>query len=116
MTKTECEAAVERCEKATEGPWEECEELFLDDRGYEEPTIVRQADAGPKTITTIRVGLRESYDNSTFIAKSRADLPAALDMLERAMVLLECAELPGYSLMKDDARELLREWHRPAKQ
>lgn len=83
MTPEEREAMRERCDKATKGPWVEA---------YTEFDVWFEVHCNYDCRRPIIVGLdgccdsngRVSEADATFIAHSRADLPACLDALEVA--------------------------------
>ena len=76
MTKTEREAARERCEATTEGPWND-----LGEDGITQTThVTRDVWTIPRHV-----------DDVTFIAHARTDLPDALDALDEKDE--ECMEL-----------------------
>jgi len=117
MTKTEAQAARERCEKATPGPWH---------WGCGRPEVLC-ADgllAGDKAVYVNcgRGSGEPSDEDIPFLVQARMDLPAALDMLERAMKLLErLSYVDRESRMAESDAEwrarldetvlLLAEWH-----
>lgn len=102
MTRKELAAAKARCKAATGGPW-----------GYDlnHTVAVVDGDEWGETIIQIPRGLLtpcyQDGVNLEFIANSRVDLPAALDMLDRAMVMLHSYNRFAPS---GNAEALLREW------
>ena len=121
LTKHQADAAMERCEKATKGPWL-VRPLEHDDWG-----IVRGAD-GKAVCDCAPPGRWERSDcgkpegpspipeNTDFVANSITDLPAALAMLGEAMDdvahLLQCAECADGSLCEygKEAKARLARW------
>ncbi len=113
MTKTEHTRAKARCEAATGGPWEDSEEAVVGECEYEQPAVWAETDSGEAQIAVIRVGLPGSAANGPFVAHARADLPAALDMLERAMAALRLVRRDCIwtdATLLDACEALIREW------
>ena len=110
MTKQEHDEAKARCEVATGGPW-------FSGGGDSNP-LVGEYDVWTFTPTT-KILLQANHnfskvaeDDARFTAHARADLPAALEMLERAMELvgngMPTVQGACYDQIAADA--LLREW------
>lgn len=131
MTRERARAARERCERATAGPWEHLtQENPLNDLGkeklpnsvplvehwvttaWEHPQLkakmpIATISSGPFHERTHTIRIRE--EDAEFWAHSRQDCPDALDMLERAMAIVEVwATSPA-------AQELVREWRGEAR-
>lgn len=106
MRKVEAEAARARCEAASPGPWMATEYCSPTGKWYIRPV----GEWGSIPLTTAA--------NAQLIAVARTGLPAALDMLERAMTSvknLADSEVPAdctcdYCQDVTEARKLLREW------
>ncbi len=72
MSKPDLKAIRERCEAATEGPWEECKEDGVDIIGSQD-IIILEICLGAKLNCHI------FDENITFIAHARQDIPDLLD-------------------------------------
>ena len=108
MTKQQVQEARERAGRATGPSWKVSDIL---DNGID--GIVTNDGFDNQII--IGVPNRLFHDDLTFIAHSRADLPAALDMLERAAKIIEATKATFLPL--PDGLEWMREWRgeRPQK-
>ena len=77
--------ARERCEAATEGPWEMFE-------AKDSPPIVRKVN-GQRFVCEVRGSWQTMLTkDAEFIAHARSDLPAALEALEEAQGKLDAVE------------------------
>jgi hypothetical protein len=92
VTKEERAAARARCEAATEGPWEQTHSVSREGPGC---LVHHQAKTGaPWTICQwtvcqcINTPKNNAVRDATFVAHARADLPAALDEIDRLEALL----------------------------
>ena len=105
MKRTEAEQARARCSKATPGPWRE-HSFSLAYDGDDIPVLWYTIDYD---------GIHAEDGNRQLIIHSRTDLPAALDMLERAMRLAKLCDVEFgsgevFAEIGTLARELRKEW------
>ena len=91
MTKQRASEASERCEAATPGPWEK---IITEYSWAPNADVGRSINSAEGRIVGDRATPKfahrpEQQANFEFISHARADLPDALDMLERAMKTLK---------------------------
>lgn len=115
MTKQQAEAARARCDAATPGPWliegltVYALQFYRWCKGKEEFANRFSFSVQPGFDQNRKMTpMPEQVANADFAANARTDLPDALDMLERAMALLERWEQGQVPPRELDA--VLAEW------
>ena len=90
--KTWLQAAKERCEAATEGPWEMRAEIKNAVERHYLAALDDEDPARPWWIAELMGCTPGGEADGDFIFRARTDLPLALRLLEQARVLLEAVE------------------------